>query len=57
MKWLNTIHIEPFSQAPLLIMYIGNAILLCKNCHKNLRGKERRWRKKLYHIIEGGDAK
>jgi|SRR3990167_2315225 len=44
-------HIEPLSQSPLLLLDIGNVILLCNNCHKKLKGKELRWRKKLYRLI------
>ena len=47
-------HIEPFSCCPLLVMDVGNMILLCDDCHKKLRGKERRWRRKLYSILKGG---
>jgi hypothetical protein len=49
-------HIEPFSQAPLLVMFVGNLILLCKKCHEKMKGRERRWRKKLYALLRGGDA-
>ena len=49
-------HIEPFSQAPLLVMDIGNVILLCKECHKKMRRKEKLWRKKLYALIEKGGS-
>lgn len=45
-------HIEPFSQCPLLVMDIGNVILLCHKCHNRLRGKEKRWRKKLIKLIQ-----
>ena len=48
-------HIDPFSQSPLLVMDIGNMILLCQKCHRKMRGKERRWRKKLFNILKGGD--
>ena len=53
-KNLEIHHIDPFSQSPLLVMDIGNMILLCVPCHKKLRGKERRWRRRLYKLIEGG---
>ena len=43
-------HIEPFSLAPLLVMFIGNAILLCNSCHKKTLGKERRWRRRLLSL-------
>jgi hypothetical protein len=49
-------HIEPFSQAPLLVMDIGNVILLCHKCHKKMQRKENRWRKKLYALIEEGGS-
>ena len=48
-------HIDPFSQAPLLVLDIGNAILLCKRCHGKMRGKENRWKRRLYRLIEGGE--
>lgn len=44
-------HIDPFSQAPLLVMEIGNMILLCAKCHRKMRGKEMSWRKKLLKLI------
>jgi len=44
-------HIDPFSQAPLLVMDIGNMILLCGPCHRKMRGKENRWKKKLFRLI------
>jgi hypothetical protein len=47
-------HIDPFSQSPLLMMDIGNVILLCHDCHKKIRRKEHRWKKKLYQLIERG---
>jgi hypothetical protein len=47
-------HIDPFSQSPLLMLDIGNVILLCHECHKKLRKKEHRWKKKLYQLIERG---
>lgn len=45
-------HIEPFSHCPLLVLDIGNVIRLCEPCHHKLTGKELRWRKKLYRIIQ-----
>lgn len=45
-------HIEPFSSAPLLVLDIGNVIRLCEPCHHKLTGKELRWRKKLYKLIQ-----
>ena len=56
LKELQIHHIEPFSQAPLLLMCMGNLILLCPECHVRLKGKEKQWRKKLYQRIEGGGA-
>lgn len=47
-------HIEPFSQAPLLMFFVGNLILLCNVCHKKMLGKERRWRKRLLSLIQKG---
>lgn len=44
-------HIDPFSQAPLLVLDIGNVILLCHNCHKKLRRKEHLWKKKLLNLL------
>lgn len=44
-------HIDPFSQAPLLVMDIGNVILLCKTCHRKMKGKEGRWKRKLYRLV------
>lgn len=45
-------HIEPFSNAPLLVLDIGNVIRLCEPCHHKITRKELRWRKRLYRIIE-----
>jgi hypothetical protein len=45
-------HIDPFSLAPLLVMDMGNAILLCHNCHKKMQGRELRWRKRLYTLLK-----
>jgi hypothetical protein len=45
-------HIDPFSQAPLLMLDIGNVILLCHNCHKKLRRKEHLWKRKLFNLIK-----
>jgi hypothetical protein len=44
-------HIDPFSQAPLLVMDVGNMILLCGACHRKMRGKENRWKKRLFRLI------
>jgi hypothetical protein len=49
-------HIERFADAPLLVMDLGNAILLCVDCHRGLRGKERRWRRRLLTLIGEGGA-
>jgi hypothetical protein len=49
-------HITPFSEAPLLVFDVGNLILLCRECHLKLKGKENRWRKILYALIEEGGA-
>jgi len=49
-------HIEPFSLAPLLVMFIGNAILLCEKCHRKIYGKERRWSKRLLALLREGGA-
>jgi len=46
-------HVDPFSQAPLLVMDIGNMILLCKKCHNKLRGKEKHWKRRLFTLLEG----
>lgn len=51
-KPLEIHHIDPISQAPLLIMFLGNALRLCKPCHKQLRGKERQWRDRLLTLLE-----
>lgn len=51
-KDLHIHHIDPFSQAPLLVMDMGNVILLCKVCHQKMQGKERRWKRKLFNILE-----
>ncbi len=45
-------YIEPVSQAPLLIMDAGNALLLCRKCHGRLLGRERRWRKRLLALLK-----
>lgn len=45
-------HIDPFSEAPLLVMDMGNAILLCQPCHRKMRGKEQRWKKRLLKLLE-----
>ena len=45
-------HIHPFSQAPLLVMFMGNAILLCAACHRKMLGKEKRWARRLLKLIE-----
>jgi hypothetical protein len=47
-------HIDPFSQSPLLVMDIGNVLVLCRKCHKMIQGKERKWKRKLYQLIERG---
>jgi hypothetical protein len=44
-------HIDPFANVPLLALDEGNLILLCSSCHTQLRGKEKRWRKKLFKLI------
>jgi len=44
-------HIERFAEAPLLVFDVNNMILLCNDCHKKLRGKERKWRKRLYNLL------
>jgi transposase-like protein len=46
-------HIIPVADAPLLIMDPGNVVLLCEQCHWNLKGKEKRWQKRLFAIING----
>ncbi len=48
-------HIDPVGYAPLLILDMGNAVLLCHVCHEKMRGKERRWMKRLYKLI--GEAR
>lgn len=45
-------HIDPFSQSPLLVLDIGNVILLCEKCHDKMRGKENRWKRKLFKLIQ-----
>lgn len=45
-------HIDPFSQSPLLMLDIGNVILLCFDCHRSIRGKENRWKRKLFRLIQ-----
>jgi hypothetical protein len=45
-------HIDPFSQSPLLVLDIGNVILLCAKCHRKLLGKEKRWKRKLFKLIQ-----
>lgn len=45
-------HIDPFSQAPLLVMDIGNVILLCQRCHRKMRGKEKQWKRMLFQLLE-----
>ena len=30
----------------------GDAILLCRKCHEKMRGKEKRWAKQLYRLLE-----
>jgi predicted restriction endonuclease len=44
-------HIDPFSQSPLLVMDIGNMIVLCKKCHRKIRGKEQSWKRRLFKLI------
>ena len=53
-KHLEIHHIEPFSESPLLVMFIGNAIVLCDLCHHKILRKERRWRKRLLALIQKG---
>lgn len=50
-------HIDPFSNAPLLALDIGNVIRLCEPCHIKLRGKELRWRKRLFNLIHRKEVK
>jgi len=38
-----------------LRMYLGNVLRLCVKCHRKLAGKERRWRKRLYALLEKKD--
>jgi hypothetical protein len=45
-------HIDPFSQSPLLVLDIGNVILLCRKCHRKLRGKEKQWKRRLLKLIQ-----
>jgi hypothetical protein len=48
-------HIEPFWFAPLLVFTLWNVIRLCIVCHRNIRGNELRWRKRLHALVgEGG---
>ncbi len=44
-------HIDPFSQSPLLVMDIGNMIVLCKKCHRRMRGKEQSWKRRLFTLV------
>jgi len=50
-KLLEIHHIDPFSQSPLLVMDIGNMIVLCKACHRKMRGKEARWKRRLFKLV------
>ena len=52
-----TYRIEMFSQAPLLVLDIGNVIRLCQKCHLKLQGRENWWRKKLYRLIQSEGRK
>lgn len=45
-------HIETIASSPLLVFDVGNMILLCQDCHLNMRGKEEQWRKRLFNLIQ-----
>lgn len=44
-------HIIPFSEAPLLVMDMGNAIVVCRSFHQRIRGREWWWRKRLLKLV------
>lgn len=44
-------HIDPFSDAFLLTADPGNLIRLCVACHFKIKGKEHRWKKRLFKLI------
>jgi 5-methylcytosine-specific restriction endonuclease McrA len=48
-------HIERLSDAPLLMYDSGNLILLCRDCHYKLRGKEERWKGRLLRLLQSVD--
>lgn len=50
-KRLELHHIERVCDAPLLVFDPNNIVTLCYACHKRIRGKERRWRKRLLKLI------
>lgn len=47
-------HIDPFWDAPLLALEETNLILLCAECHKRMRGREKWWRKRLTALVSEG---
>lgn len=45
-------HIDRFVEAFLLSCDPGNLILLCKDCHRKVTGRENRWKRRLFTLID-----
>jgi transposase len=50
-------HIDPIASALLLVFDIGNMILLCEKCHLKIRGKEKRWMKRLFILVRESEQR
>jgi 5-methylcytosine-specific restriction endonuclease McrA len=44
-------HILPVGRYPMLVCDSGNVIRLCVRCHRRIKGKEKKYAKKLFGVL------